>query len=319
MITKSYYRKIAEKENVTNYDSAAVKKIEKKKEKKDNLALFLNGVYESVLDEILNSQSNHGQEVNFLQPYKGEQIVLLRENVPTSSNPTRLYLSTTDNLSQICYTAEIIGWEDKRQLPESRYDELKTQFRKYQPDEAEHFKGEKGLEGKAINLISIRSLRKLDTLYSTSILKKVSDNLPLKKRTQSGGWSPVYDLGDLISLRAETKDQFDSQQQAEVKKAECLSDEKIKDVLSKSPKIPEKVQVVSVGYKRNPTVIVAVLRRSNGVCEVCNALAPFMRRSDGTPYLEVHHKILLSEGGEDTVGNAHALCPNCHREAHFGL
>jgi 5-methylcytosine-specific restriction protein A len=34
--------------------------------------------------------------------------------------------------------------------------------------------------------------------------------------------------------------------------------------------------------------------------------------------LEVHHKKQLSEGGEDTVENAIALCPNCHREAHYG-
>ncbi|WP_256325004.1 HNH endonuclease signature motif containing protein [Nitrosomonas sp. Nm132] len=43
-----------------------------------------------------------------------------------------------------------------------------------------------------------------------------------------------------------------------------------------------------------------------------------MRKHDGSPYLEVHHKIPLAFGGEDTVVNAIALCPNCHREAHYG-
>lgn len=33
---------------------------------------------------------------------------------------------------------------------------------------------------------------------------------------------------------------------------------------------------------------------------------------------EVHHKVPLSAGGDDTVENAIALCPNCHRKAHFG-
>lgn len=61
-----------------------------------------------------------------------------------------------------------------------------------------------------------------------------------------------------------------------------------------------------------------VLRRANGVCEQCGDKAPFIRRSDNIPYLEVHHKVMLSEGGEDTVVNAHALCPNCHREVHYG-
>ncbi|HXU34436.1 MAG TPA: HNH endonuclease [Thermoanaerobaculia bacterium] len=34
--------------------------------------------------------------------------------------------------------------------------------------------------------------------------------------------------------------------------------------------------------------------------------------------MEVHHRIRLAYGGEDTVENAVALCPNCHREAHHG-
>lgn len=301
-----------------NFDSKTTIKIEAKKVRKISPALFINGIYESVLSEILDAQSNDGQEINFIQPYKGEHIVLLRENLPTPNNPTRLYISTTSNLSQICYTAEIVGWEDKQRLPDSRYNDIKNQLQEHQPGEVTLFEGEAGLEGKAINLVSIRSLRKLETLYSTSILKKVSDSLSLKKRTRSGGWSQVYDLGDLIDLQVETKEQFDSHQQVEISKANKLSDKKVNDILSKAPRMPEKVQVISVGYKRNPTVIVAVLRRADGVCEKCNKKAPFLRQSDGTPYLEVHHKKLLSEGGEDTVENAYALCPNCHRETHFG-
>jgi 5-methylcytosine-specific restriction protein A len=61
-----------------------------------------------------------------------------------------------------------------------------------------------------------------------------------------------------------------------------------------------------------------VLERASGICEQCNEDAPFKRKKDGTPYLEVHHRIPLSEGGFDTVGNAIAVCPNCHRELHYG-
>ncbi|MBC8673865.1 HNH endonuclease [Aeromonas hydrophila] len=46
--------------------------------------------------------------------------------------------------------------------------------------------------------------------------------------------------------------------------------------------------------------------------------APFNRVSDGTPYLEVHHIQPLANGGEDTIQNTMALCPNCHRKRHFG-
>ena len=36
------------------------------------------------------------------------------------------------------------------------------------------------------------------------------------------------------------------------------------------------------------------------------------------PFLEVHHVKSLSDGGEDTLDNVIALCPNCHREKHYG-
>jgi 5-methylcytosine-specific restriction protein A len=66
-------------------------------------------------------------------------------------------------------------------------------------------------------------------------------------------------------------------------------------------------------------VIVEVLLRANGICEQCKNTAPFIRKTNNSPYLEVHHIVMLSNGGEDTVGNAIALCPNCHREQHFGV
>ncbi len=61
-----------------------------------------------------------------------------------------------------------------------------------------------------------------------------------------------------------------------------------------------------------------MLNRANGICEKCKQKAPFIRKKDNTPYLEVHHKQQLSEGGDDSVENAIAVCPNCHRELHFG-
>jgi 5-methylcytosine-specific restriction enzyme A len=33
-------------------------------------------------------------------------------------------------------------------------------------------------------------------------------------------------------------------------------------------------------------------------------------------YLECHHIVWLAEGGEDTIANTVALCPNCHRKMH---
>lgn len=71
-------------------------------------------------------------------------------------------------------------------------------------------------------------------------------------------------------------------------------------------------------FVRNPYVVAEVLSRAGGRCEKCHSEAPFNSRSTGEPYLEVHHRIPLAEHGDDTVENAIALCPNCHRYAHYG-
>jgi len=83
-------------------------------------------------------------------------------------------------------------------------------------------------------------------------------------------------------------------------------------------KKPIQVRAVTVIYQRNADVVAEVLYRASGVCEHCHKPAPFKRKRDGTPYLEVHHKKQLANGGEDTVENAMALCANCHRELHYG-
>ncbi|NII11649.1 HNH endonuclease [Oleiagrimonas sp. C23AA] len=81
---------------------------------------------------------------------------------------------------------------------------------------------------------------------------------------------------------------------------------------------PEKILVAATTYIRDPKVAAFVLERANGNCEACKEPAPFVRRSTGEPYLEVHHRERLADGGPDTVENAVALCPNCHRQAHYG-
>jgi len=87
--------------------------------------------------------------------------------------------------------------------------------------------------------------------------------------------------------------------------------------LQQAPPMPEQQIVLARIFRRNPDVIAEVLSRANGVCQGCTEAAPFLR-ADGRPYLEVHHRQPLAAGGADTVENAIALCPNCHRERHYG-
>jgi len=72
-----------------------------------------------------------------------------------------------------------------------------------------------------------------------------------------------------------------------------------------------KVLQTRSGYPRDPKVRAAVLRRASGACERerCG------ERRDFAAFLDVHH--ILGVGNSDRVWNCVALCPNCHREAHF--
>jgi predicted restriction endonuclease len=69
-------------------------------------------------------------------------------------------------------------------------------------------------------------------------------------------------------------------------------------------------------YARDKKVRDAVLRRAKGKCEFCGELG-FMT-PNRKRYLETHHVIFLANEGADKLTNVIALCPNDHREAHFG-
>jgi|BioPla2DNA2_1021312.scaffolds.fasta_scaffold08080_7 5-methylcytosine-specific restriction endonuclease McrA len=71
-------------------------------------------------------------------------------------------------------------------------------------------------------------------------------------------------------------------------------------------------------YERSKAIKLYALARANGVCEGCGNPAPFVRQ-EGTPYLEVHHIRKLADGGPDDPRWVIALCPNCHRRAHYRI
>src|SRR5829696_3255595 len=73
----------------------------------------------------------------------------------------------------------------------------------------------------------------------------------------------------------------------------------------------------SLYYERSAAVRAYVMGRADGICESCDSPAPF-RRLDGTGYLEPHHTRRLSDGGPDHPLWVGCVCPNCHREIHYG-
>lgn len=74
----------------------------------------------------------------------------------------------------------------------------------------------------------------------------------------------------------------------------------------------------TVGYvfKRDQQVRKYALKRAKGKCEYCGETG--FELKGGEHYLETHHIISLASHGSDTIDNVIALCPNHHRQAHFG-
>ena len=113
-----------------------------------------------------------------------------------------------------------------------------------------------------------------------------------------------------------TRDDYDRLIEVERKSAAALSNAELKlKANAASHKKKKYYQIVSKERYRSPYVVQYVLNRANGLCDLCQQKAPFSKK-DGTPYLEVHHVKWLSKGGVDSIHNALALCPNCHRMVH---
>ena len=92
----------------------------------------------------------------------------------------------------------------------------------------------------------------------------------------------------------------------------------IKNIPEGNSKPRKKINVSQEVYERDSEVKAWILQNAKGKCEYCKADGPFTT-SNGIPYLEVHHLKTLADGGSDTIDNTVALCPNCHREFHYGI
>ncbi len=102
------------------------------------------------------------------------------------------------------------------------------------------------------------------------------------------------------------------------KKIKKLSDEQLEKLTQKEQSEPRKTTTNTSIYIRNPYIIEKAKRLAAGKCQDCSQSAPFINKLTKEPFLEVHHIIPLSEGGEDSIDNVVALCPNCHRKRHYG-
>lgn len=277
-------------------------------------ALFINGVFEEVLEEILKAQSANAGLVCYLQPYKPALIKRLQEDPPTRVQPWALFMSLTRALGEMRFQAEIVEWKDKSAMGNAEVAEINAHFAEHQPVERGlHLEGDYGR-----NLLGIVNLRRIEPALSVSGFIKTSDDLPLRDRTRAGGWSYVIAPEAPERFEVVGEESFRDAEEKGLKKAMGRSAQERKARLEGANPIPEQVFVRVKAYRRNQDVVVEVLERAHGCCEDCLLPAPFVRAKDGTPFLEVHHVVTLAQGGTDTVENAIALCPNCHRKRHYG-
>ena len=166
------------------------------------VALFMNGIYRSVLEEIRETQSEFPDCTLFLQPYSGYPIRLFRKDVPTPEAPVTLYASTTDDLSNISYVAEIVGWEDKTVMTPSRRQEVNDLIQRHQPGEkltseepAGLYNASRDPDRPSKNLLHIHRMVRLDVPFSVGQLIKTSNGKPYStNRKTPGSWSPVHKL-----------------------------------------------------------------------------------------------------------------------------
>ncbi|MBB3048959.1 5-methylcytosine-specific restriction protein A [Litorivivens lipolytica] len=155
-----------------------------------------------------------------------------------------------------------------------------------------------------------------EELYPLKYTYALSADLPPAKYSTDQVKAAMKDLGiPFHSLKAEQEEWETFYQHVRLASKDPAARKKRLQDADPNPKTR---YVTRIEHVRNPDVVAEVLERAAGTCERCQKPAPFLRASDGTPYLEVHHKDMLANGGEDTVENAEALCPNCHRERHYG-
>lgn len=96
-----------------------------------------------------------------------------------------------------------------------------------------------------------------------------------------------------------------------------LTDAELRDkAIEASKPTPTRGISISNYYKRSATIRAWVLRRANGVCEACGQKG-FITLNN-KPFLEAHHLERLSDDGPDDHKSVAGLCPNCHREIHYG-
>lgn len=170
------------------------------------------------------------------------------------------------------------------------------------------------------------SKQTIDCSYYYSRRSTKADRTP-EARMGHGFISSWLQVGDLVVIgnigsqlfAAKLHDAPKSSDETTNRLISRLNEKNTFDRAAKAVGKPQKKIVARDDFVRNPYVVAAAIMRSKGECEMPGCTCTLFHRDDGTPYLEVHHIVPLAEGGDDTLINAAALCPYCHRKLHHGV
>jgi hypothetical protein len=160
-------------------------------------ALFLNGIFDNVMGSIVEIQKYLPDQILYLQPYSSRRIVRLAKNLPTCEDPVRLLVSTTDELATVHYVAEIVGWEDKRELADWKLHTLNRVIYALQPYEWGVYGLREPGEPDMVNLLFVRRAQRLSKPFSVGELRLTDSHKPHStERSTAGGWSYVVNPKD---------------------------------------------------------------------------------------------------------------------------
>lgn len=112
-----------------------------------------------------------------------------------------------------------------------------------------------------------------------------------------------------------TDEQARAIDESHARQARKLSTEELAARAKEAKKKPAVRTARTTAYVRDAAVAEYAKRLANGICDLCEMPAPFQNKQKQA-YLECHHVTWLARGGDDTINNTVALCPNCHRKMH---
>ncbi|MCY4417785.1 MAG: hypothetical protein OXE87_15985 [Chloroflexi bacterium] len=160
------------------------------------IALYVNGIFDSVFQDILAAQTLRPHRHYYLQPYARYPIAYLRDNPPTHDDSVRLYASTSEDLQKVHYTADLIRWEDKRTIPEEKRARIFAELREFQPDEWGIVDPHDVAGDTGINLLYVTRVQQIARPFDVGELKLKSKNRPLLPREVAGGIAYVFPKTD---------------------------------------------------------------------------------------------------------------------------